>query len=239
MVRLRVGYVLRPLIGALALVLMLARTAHAEATWLDTQPQPWNVPGAAVSAAPPIPGIAPPGCGTQERSAASDEESQLAAAGWHLENYWQAQRAGNTFLVLATAYYDGMCRPWQFNAFVFVDGRFAGTLSPVAMNSRFDGVLNLAPKLTSQATIEAAFTRYAESDPLCCPSRPQTLVSYRIEGTAGSSTVVPVRIFASAPTLPRTGGVRGAAGALSAVLSAMGGGAGIALRRRRTSSAAR
>jgi hypothetical protein len=40
-----------------------------------------------------------------------------------------------------TAGYDGMCRPRQYQDFVFVGSVFAGTLSPQPMDSRTDGAL--------------------------------------------------------------------------------------------------
>ena len=33
---------------------------------------------------------------------------------------------------------DGMCRPLNYNVFVFVRGQFAGALSPASMDSRLD-----------------------------------------------------------------------------------------------------
>jgi heat shock protein HslJ len=65
---------------------------------------------------------------------------------------------------------DGMCRPVGHQAFVYQDGRYAGTLSPVAMYSRTDGSLTNI-KVTTSTTILAEFTRYTDSDALCCPSR--------------------------------------------------------------------
>jgi len=68
---------------------------------------------------------------------------------------------------------DGMCRPLAYQIFVFADGRFAGTLSPVPMNSRTDGAAQ-TPELFG-STVRVAYSRYAPSDPLCCPSHVDTL----------------------------------------------------------------
>jgi hypothetical protein len=76
---------------------------------------------------------------------------------------------------------DGMCRPRPFNTFVFVAGRFAGTLSPVAMASREDGSVG-AVRVAPDGTIAADFARYSTADPLCCPSS-HVAVRYRIDRT--------------------------------------------------------
>jgi hypothetical protein len=91
---------------------------------------------------------------------------------------------------------DGMCRPVDFNVFVFVAGRFAGTLSPGDMSSRNDGSIAGGIRLADDDTIAADFARYAESDPLCCPSGRVT-VRYRIDRKATPPVVVPVSVQAT------------------------------------------
>jgi hypothetical protein len=63
-----------------------------------------------------------------------------------------------------------MCRPDSYQDFVFVNGKFAGTLSPILMNARSDGG---AVKITFPAAVKILvdFDRYTDKDPLCCPSR--------------------------------------------------------------------
>ena len=56
---------------------------------------------------------------------------------------------------------DGMCRPMDYNIFVFVGGRLAGTLSPLLMTSRTDGAIG-AVRLAPDDTIAAEFARYAD-----------------------------------------------------------------------------
>ena len=84
-----------------------------------------------------------------------------------------------------------MCRPAAYNLFVFVGGRFAGVLSPMAMTSRLDsssGVVRLPlPGVTAE------FVRFASTDPLCCPSSRMT-VRYRIDRTAAGPVVAPVEV---------------------------------------------
>lgn len=191
---------------ALAFTVVSASTAFAAGLWLDEALQPWNSPGA------PVPAASPRGvnfqeiCVRQERPAASTEETQLAAAGWRLEEYWPTQRLGTQSLIVATSNYDGMCRPWLFNVFAFAEGHYAGTLSPVHMNSRTDGVLKAAPTFLADRRIEAVFIRYAATDPLCCPSLGVSWVTYHVQSAAGGPVVVPERVEAQAPQqLPNTG----------------------------------
>ena len=77
--------------------------------------------------------------------------------------------------------YDGMCRPLGFQAFVFVDGKLAGTLSPTPMNSRDDGALSRT-SFFGPESLTAAYVRYTDQDPLCCPSALST-ATYKIERT--------------------------------------------------------
>jgi hypothetical protein len=233
--------------GAACAALALAGTGVAaaqtpSAAWLDGPPRPWNAPGAAIPRAAQI--VAPsPQCAAQERGPAGPEEQQVIAAGlgWRLEQYWPIQRRGADAVVIATSRYDGMCRPMGFQAFAFRAGRYAGTLSPTEMDSRADGALGAPPQPQWLAgdQLAATFTRYASSDPLCCPSLPASRVVYRLEGVADAPVVVPVAIGA-APGLPRTGAGAAAwgsgavpVGGLAAVLAGTVTGLGLAWRRQR------
>jgi heat shock protein HslJ len=118
----------------------------------------------------------------------------VAAAGWQL--FGAAQRHGATEVVLGQSGVDGMCRPLGYQAFVFVDDRYAGSLSPHPMDARTDGAAQI-PSLLASDRIAAVFSRYAGSDPLCCPSR-LTTVDFRIETGARG----PVLILADAHTGP-------------------------------------
>lgn len=198
----------RAVVVAAVLMMLTTGTLHADGKWLDIPTPQWNNPGGWPTAAPP--GANLDRCGQQERQPAFDEESQVAAANWRLATYWPMQTNGKVSVVMATASYDGMCRPWLFNAFVFYDHRYAGTLSPMPMNSREDGVLNTAPVVLPDGRITAQFTRYAATDPLCCPSRGASAVTYRISGDPALPFVVVEGVAPpatpSTPTqLPSTG----------------------------------
>jgi hypothetical protein len=100
----------------------------------------------------------------------------------------EPQSRGTMAVVTAATSADEMCRPLGVQGFVFVGGRFAGTLSPHPMNSRTDGVLGRVQLFGS--TLRADFRRYASSDPICCPSRTST-VSYRVENSPRGLLLVP------------------------------------------------
>jgi hypothetical protein len=173
----------------MTLVLFVLGSASAETIWLDQVLKPWNVAGAAVPTAPPAQ-LVQQICTTRERAAANAEEKLISGARWRLEEYWPTVRRGNLAVVLALSDYDGMCRPYGYNAFVFADGKYAGTLSPVKMNSRFDGMLNRIPDLPADGVVRAIYTRYSPKDPLCCPSLPTTVVTYGLL----NGTIAPMKL---------------------------------------------
>jgi hypothetical protein len=109
------------------------------------------------------------------------------------------------------------------------------------MNSRTDGALFVQSGgqvaiLGPSGSIAADFIRYADTDPLCCPSRGTTRVFYGIQGTPpvvvpdgaqprpGGSPQVP-------SALPRTGTAADVGGLLIALGFGLTG-IGVALRRR-------
>ena len=187
-------------VGAM-LALAAIGVAGAQTIWLDEPLQQWNQAAASVPTAPPHDPAVQAMCHNQERAASTPEETQVASAGWYLETYWPTERQGNAAIVLGTANYDGMCRPLEFNAFVFSSGTFAGTLSPVNMNSRTDGVLQSVPTFLPNGEIQAVFNRYASTDPLCCPSRPASIVTYQINQTAGGPVVNALQIAQATPSV--------------------------------------
>ena len=98
----------------------------------------------------------------------SAEDRAVTARGWTLVGAYH--RFGSTVVVMGTSSVDGMCRPLGFQAFVFVNGTFAGTLAPKPMDARTDGsIASVSVTLFGPNDIEADFARYAAADPLCCP----------------------------------------------------------------------
>jgi len=109
-------------------------------------------------------------------------DAAVADAGWSLFNAYES--GWGVTMISGLSGHDGMCRPSGYHAFVFVDGLFAGTLAPVPSVSRTDGALTRDARIQANDRIGAVFVRYADSDPLCCPSLPSVAVSYRVERTS-------------------------------------------------------
>jgi hypothetical protein len=156
--------------------------------WLDTQTLTnWNTAGNDLPKSQAGEGESlVERCADQVLEPAGREDRAVADAGWSVVAEPQA-RSGAVVVTAATGA-DGMCRPLGVQAFVFVEGKFAGTLSPHTMDSRTDGILGRVQLFG--ATLRADFRRYAASDPLCCPSRTST-VSYKLQTTPGGPLLVP------------------------------------------------
>lgn len=163
------------------------------ASWLDaSKPAGWNKPGAPIPSAPQASGTVDPRCRTMARPAESEQDKSLRDKGWDLvaayQGGWEIRVIG------ATASYDGMCRPRQYQDFVFVRGVFAGTLAPQPMDSRADGALNQVT-IQSRSRISAEYLRYAPNDALCCPSG-RTQVEFEV--TKDPTVVYPVSASSAA-----------------------------------------
>jgi LppP/LprE lipoprotein len=179
------------------LVAAVIGQAGPPASWLDKPLAGWNDPGAAIPRAPTTQG--------GESSAALAKRCQftgdrstpaaraLAEAGWIPFPHFDQKLAQDGVEIMdGLTAADGMCRPRGYNVFVFVDGRFAGTLSPAAMNSREDGTAG-AVRILSGTTLTAEFARYTDKDALCCPSARVT-VTFTIDRSAGGAVVKPVSV---------------------------------------------
>jgi hypothetical protein len=188
---------LRALLTA-AVVALCASAGSAQqppiASWLDKPLVNWNKPGAAI----PTPPSAEENKADLikrcelERLPATAPEKALDAAGWvTFWNFDQQLVRDGVEIVGGMASADGMCRPADYNLFVFVDGRFAGVLSPTVMTSRLDGSSGAVRMPLPQLTAE--FARYTPKDPLCCPSSRVT-VRYRIDRTPSGPVVTPVDV---------------------------------------------
>jgi hypothetical protein len=178
---------MKALIFSVVLAASFSLSSSAQTSWLDKpMDRNWNDGKGVVPAAPRSLGPIDPMCKSQIRPAESVADKALTRAGWHL--YGAAQTYGNVTLITAMADADGMCRPNEYNAFVFVADRFAGTLSPTRSMARSDGSINDV-RLTDRTRIIAEFARYGDSDALCCPSR-KTYVEYSI--TTGTNPVLKV-----------------------------------------------
>lgn len=183
----------------LALLPGLASAGDPPAAWLEGPIANWNKAGAALPR-PPQADAADPRCAESARPAASKDDKAVVAAGWTLVG--AAQVFGRTRAFLATAGFDGMCRPHHYQGFVFVEGSLAGTLSPQPMRARSDGAL-VSLRLVSESALSVEYARFLEQDPLCCPSR-LGVVAYKIEpGPEGPLLVPGASRVDAAPAPPR------------------------------------
>lgn len=169
----------------------------AATTWLDDPRLPnWNAAGMRLPVAPAVDGPLDSRFTERERPSEGASDDELLATGWRLFAAYQA--GWGTRVIQGGASYDGMGRPWGYQAFVFVEGTFAGTLAPEPMFSRSDGAIDRI-FLGPDGTIAATFHRYGASDPLCCPSGSST-VEYRIEATENGPRIVPIRVLPGSTT---------------------------------------
>jgi hypothetical protein len=177
------------------LALGIPTRAQADGAWLDNPLFPWNTSGMAIPTAPPLSSTGElnnPMCLQTVRPAETPEDTALSQAGWMLQGPYH--RGWGVTLVTATNDWDGMCRPAGYQGFVFVDGAFAGTVAPSPTFARTDGSFRDI-RLLGGDSLSATFVRYAETDPLCCPSRGTSYVTYRIEQSASGPVLVPTDVF--------------------------------------------
>jgi heat shock protein HslJ len=162
------------MLAMLAADVAIGRSQGQGAYWLDeAKPRSWNSPNLPIPAAPKAQGPADDRCRQQARPPELKEDARVQDQGWDLVGPYLG---GWLMLVIrGTASYDGMCRPLQYQDFVFVRGVFAGTLSPQPMDSRADGALGQV-FVQSDSQLTAEYSRYEESDALCCPSRTTRVV---------------------------------------------------------------
>jgi hypothetical protein len=176
--RIQTGLAELLMVGFVGLALA-ARPAYADGAWLDDASVTWNNPGMAMPSPPPWRGFVDPRCTDQTRSPETDEDQVVQGAGWTLVGSYES--GWGVKVVRGLVGYDGMCRPMEYQAFVFVDGTLAGTLSPTPMDSRRDGALQDSHvDHFDTEEIVATFVRYTGVEPFCCPSARST-VTYKID----------------------------------------------------------
>ena len=144
--------------------------ARRAGAWLDRPLVNWNF----VSNGLPTP-ISPVQsqelqnrCPNLVRQVESPSEREIVDAGWLL--YGPLQSYGPTKVITAMSDADDMCRPLGHQAFVYSGSTYAGTLSPVAMDSLTNGDLSTI-RLVSATSISAEFARYREDDVTGRPTR--------------------------------------------------------------------
>lgn len=172
---------------------LFAAGATAQTSWLDRSVRNWNTSNT-VPRAPNVTTDADVSrmCSSTVRNAGTAQERALTQRGWRL--YGSTQTYGSFTLLYGLAGFDGMCRPTNYNVFVFSGNRFIGTLSPTPMHSRTDGSLMWAT-IWDNELITAEFARYAANDALCCPSRRSSVIYELPETMAGRLTPGDVSTF--------------------------------------------
>ncbi len=182
-------------LATLAVVVIAAGVpAQTGSTWLDRGMSAWNETDRGVAS--PQPGTEPQAA-LERRCGSSTLATSMAAdivrrAGWVPFHHFDQAISRNDVEVIGgmTAATTPGCEPMVFNLFVFVAGRFAGTLSPVAMGRNLDGVAG-AVRITGDDSLIADFARYTPADTECCPSS-RMRVSYRIERGGSRPVLVAV-----------------------------------------------
>ncbi len=179
------------------LALLVAAVQAGSGSWLDKPVSAWNVAGAALPK-PPVRAATDNGriesrdelikrCDLKT-DRETPEARAIADAGWvPFLHFDQELKQSDVTILDGMAGADGMCRPLEFHVFVFVAGRFAGTLSPAPMSSRIDGAASVV-RLRQAGTLTAEFQRYTSTDALCCPSSRVT-VTYTVD-RSGKAPVV-------------------------------------------------
>jgi hypothetical protein len=181
-------------IFSLSISPVTSTAAPATGIWLDQPISNWNIPGGPIPKAPPGGSGNLAMCRSSLRKPAGKEDRAVVAAGWSLTG--PPRTAFETSEILGEADADGMCRPVKYQIFLFVRGQFAGTISPVPMDSREDGTAGPTNR-SSASEFSVGFERYAPSDAKCCPSK-RTEVFYQIRTVQGQPLVVPLRATTTA-----------------------------------------
>ena len=185
---------LKPIALTISFFFLGTTVTMGQSSWLDRPlDRNWNSGNGVVPNAPRTLAPIEARCQTQIRPPESLVDRAVTRAGWSL--FGAAQVFGPVTVVNGMAGTDGMCRPTQHNTFVFVAGRFAGTLSPEPMNARSDGALTQA-YLSSPTEIFTEYVRYTSNDALCCPSQ-KSSVSFSI-GTGAQAVVRATNVDTSA-----------------------------------------
>jgi hypothetical protein len=171
---------------AFAALLVVVGSSDAQGSWLDENLVSWNAPGMAIPAAPAESRASIPYCAGFVRPPETAEDEQVADRGWLL--YSPYELGWGISIIEGFLWFEVNCRPVGLQAFVFVDGVFAGTLAPQPMLPRTDGAL--FDMGFGANGISALYDRYTPNDGLCCPSA-QTRVGFVVERTPSGPVVTP------------------------------------------------
>ncbi|MCC6177283.1 MAG: LppP/LprE family lipoprotein, partial [Chloroflexi bacterium] len=185
------------LVLTLSLPLVPPRTL-ASGNWLDGPLTRWNEAGMPMPSAPSHHDDASAPLSASTRAPETAEDEAVIAEGWHLHT--PLQSGWGVKVIEGATGFDPLGQPIQHQAFVFVDGAFAGTLSPDLMLGGADGVLDRAIVVNGD-TILAQFRRYTGAEPIDSPSG-MTAVSFQIERSESGPVVTPLGAQTVARTSP-------------------------------------
>jgi hypothetical protein len=179
------------LLCATGIVLLLfTATAQAE-IWLDQSLSNWNQPSVLVPQAPSSSSDFAVRCKAQVRSPENLLDQALAGAGWI--PFGAIQNYGSTFIITAMSGADAECRPLGYQAFVFSEGKVAGTVSPALMNSEMDGSIHQI-RLINATAVEVDFSRVGSTN--------SSRVRFEIRQSATGHVLVPLEISHAKEVLP-------------------------------------
>jgi len=181
----RTGWTAALWFPVVALWLAGAAAGAAERSWLDEPLHRWSA-GKVLPKAQAFTGDVSRDC--LAAPPVSREAGQIRAAGWRpFQVFDRPITRGDVVVLGGLRGLTSDCAPAAFRVFVFVDGAFAGALSPVEMTTGRDGVVG-AIRLLPDDIVTAEFARYEAGDSECCPSG-RVRVTYRIERTAGIARI--------------------------------------------------
>ena len=187
-------YRMQTLLSSPLLWIVVAVASFAQiptGAWLDVPPTPWNRSGLPLPYAEEIDRTEIPSiCKPLPHRTSTPEQRAVTEAGWLV--FISVQDGHGVTVVGASDDLDGMCRPNLYQDFVFVDGKFAGTISPSLMYARSDGGSRKV-SFPAPNKILVEFDRYTDKDPLCCPSRISEAI-YEIGKESGQPIVTLIRV---------------------------------------------
>jgi hypothetical protein len=163
--------------------------------WLDGTLSGWNKPGMALPKAPGPRAALDAVIARCKLDAprSTPAEQAVSDAGWIPFPPFDRQIADQGLEVIGgMTDADETCAPSKFTLFVFAGGTFAGTLSPDVMSPKTDGVAATV-RITGGDAISAEYSRYARTDPGCCPSA-RVRVTFKVDRSSPQPVVVPLQL---------------------------------------------
>jgi len=151
--------------------------------WLDQPLSNWNQPSARVPQAPTTSSDYAVRCKAHTRPPENLADQALVGAGWI--PFGGLQSYGSTLIITAMSGADDSCHPIGYQAFVFSDGKVAGTLSPSLMDSQIEGSIQYI-RLLSATAIEVDFFRMLASN--------TTIVRFEIQSNPTGPILVPLEV---------------------------------------------